>query len=167
VETLKKIVSNQYFPAAAVLTAVVLFWAVGLLGGLSLLNNNQPPLTTLTWMLFVYLAAVLTPLAGVLAAVDLLRRWKRNRAADAAGAYEAAGVMEAEAAGADFNVSAETVTEPVQQQPVAEQPIQQKAEQPAPQQQPARHQPAEQKRAQQKPKQQKPIQKKSGSKKAA
>jgi outer membrane biosynthesis protein TonB len=167
VETLKKIVSNQYFPAAAVLTAVVLFWAVGLLGGLSLLNNNQPPLTTLTWMLFVYLAAVLTPLAGVLAAVDLLRRWKRNRAADAAGAYEAAGVMEAEAAGADFNVSAETVTEPVQQQPVAEQPIQQKPEQPAPQQQPARHQPAEQKRAQQKPKQQKPIQKKSGSKKAA
>ena len=166
-ETLKKIVSNQYFPAAAVLTAVVLFWAVGLLGGLSLLNNNQPPLTTLTWMLFVYLAAVLTPLAGVLAAVDLLRRWKRNRAADAAGAYEAAGVMEAEAAGADFNVSAETVTEPVQQQPVAEQPIQQKPEQPAPQQQPARHQPAEQKRAQQKPKQQKPIQKKSGSKKAA
>ena len=166
-ETLKKIVSNQYFPAAAVLTAVVLFWAVGLLGGLSLLNNNQPPLTTLTWMLFVYLAAVLTPLAGVLAAVDLLRRWKRNRAADAAGAYEAAGVMEAEAAGADFNVSAETVSEPVQQQPVAEQPIQQKPEQPAPQQQPARHQPAEQKRAQQKPKQQKPIQKKSGSKKAA
>ena len=166
-ETLKKIVSNQYFPAAAVLTAVVLFWAVGLLGGLSLLNNNQPPLTTLTWMLFVYLAAVLTPLAGVLAAVDLLRRWKRNRAADAAGAYEAAGVMEAEAAGADFNVSAETVTEPVQQQPVAEQPIQQKPEQPAPQQQPARHQPVQQKPAQQKPKQQKPIQKKSGSRKAA
>ena len=166
-ETLKKIVSNQYFPAAAVLTAVVLFWAVGLLGGLSLLNNNQPPLTTLTWMLFVYLAAVLTPLAGVLAAVDLLRRWKRNRAADAAGAYEAAGVMEAEAAGADFNVSAETVTEPVQQQPVAEQPIQQKPEQPAPQQQPARHQPVQQQPAQQKPKQQKPIQKKSGSKKAA
>jgi outer membrane biosynthesis protein TonB len=167
VETLKKIVSNQYFPAAAVLTAVVLFWAVGLLGGLSLLNNNQPPLTTLTWMLFVYLAAVLTPLAGVLAAVDLLRRWKRNRAADAAGACEAAGVMEAEAAGADFNVSAETVTEPVQQQPVAEQPIQQKPEQPAPQQQPARHQPVQQQPAQQKPKQQKPIQKKSGSKKAA
>ena len=166
-ETLKKIVSNQYFPAAAVLTAVVLFWAVGLLGGLSLLNNNQPPLTTLTWMLFVYLAAVLTPLAGVLAAVDLLRRWKRNRAADAAGAYEAAGVMEAEAAGADFNVSAETVTEPVQQQPVAEQPIQQKPEQPAPQQQPARHQPVQQQPAQQKPKQQKPIQKKSGSRKAA
>ena len=147
-ETLKKIVSNQYFPAAAVLTAVVLFWAVGLLGGLSLLNNNQPPLTTLTWMLFVYLAAVLTPLAGVLAAVDLLRRWKRNRAAGAAGAYEAAGAMEAEASGAEFNVSAESVTEPVQQQPVTEQP--------------AIHQPA-----QQKPKQQKPIQKKSGSKKAA
>lgn len=84
-ETLKKIVSNQYFPAAAVLTAVLLFWAVGLLGGLSLLHNNQPPLTTLTWMLFVYTAAVLTPLAGIVAAADLLRRWRRNR--DARMAY--------------------------------------------------------------------------------
>ena len=83
-ETLKKIVSNQYFPAAAVLTAVVLFWAVGLLGGLSLLHNNQPPLTTLTWMLFVYTVAVLSPLAGILAAADLLRRWRRNRAAETA-----------------------------------------------------------------------------------
>ena len=83
-ETLKKIVSNQYFPAAAVLTAVVLFWAVGLLGGLSLLHNNQPPLTTLTWMLFVYTVAVLSPLAGILAATDLLRRWRRNRAAEMA-----------------------------------------------------------------------------------
>ena len=83
-ETLKKIVSNQYFPAAAVLTAVVLFWAVGLLGGLSLLHNNQPPLTTLTWMLFVYTVAVLSPLAGILAATDLLRRWRRNRAAETA-----------------------------------------------------------------------------------
>ncbi len=79
-ETLKKIVSNQYFPAGAVLTAVLLFWAVGLLGGLSLLHNNQPPLTTLTWLLFVYGAAVLTPLAGILAAVDLVRRWRRTRA---------------------------------------------------------------------------------------
>jgi hypothetical protein len=83
-ETLKKVVTNQYFPAGAVLTAVVLFWVVGLLGGLSLLNNNQPPLTTLTWMLFVYGAAVLTPLAGLLAAVDLVRRWRRNRAAGSA-----------------------------------------------------------------------------------
>ena len=83
-ETLKKIVSNQYFPAGAVLGAVLLFWAVGLLGGLSLLHNNQPPLTTLTWMLFVYLSAVLTPIAGLLAALDLARRWRRNRAAVAA-----------------------------------------------------------------------------------
>ena len=79
-ETLKKIVSNQYFPAGAVLTVVLMFWAVGILGGLSLLHNNQPPLTTLTWLLFVYGAAVLTPLAGILAAVDLVRRWRRNRA---------------------------------------------------------------------------------------
>jgi hypothetical protein len=83
-ETLKKVVTNQYFPAGAVLTAVALFWVVGMLGGLSLLNNNQPPLTTLTWMLFVYGAAVLTPLAGLLAAVDLVRRWRRNRTAASA-----------------------------------------------------------------------------------
>jgi len=88
-ETLKKVVSNQYFPAGAVLTAVLLFWVVAMLGGLSLLNNNQPPLTTLTWMLFVYAAAVLTPLAGVLAAVDLVRRWRRNRAAAPASSTDA------------------------------------------------------------------------------
>jgi hypothetical protein len=145
-ETLKKIVSNQYFPAAAVLTAVVLFWAVGLLGGLSLLNNNQPPLTTLTWMLFVYLAAVLTPLAGILAAVDLVRRWKRNRAAEtAADAY-----AEARAAEAEFTAEEADAPEPA---PIQERPA------PAPTQQPA-----QQKRPAQ---QQKPIQKKSGPKKAA
>lgn len=78
-ETLKKIVTSQYFPAAAVLAAVVLFWAAGLMGGLSMLNDNNPPIATLTWMLFVYAAAVLTPLAGLMAAVDLVRRWLRNR----------------------------------------------------------------------------------------
>ncbi|BAS07812.1 hypothetical protein AHiyo4_12340 [Arthrobacter sp. Hiyo4] len=78
-ETLKKIVRNQYFPAAAVLTAVLLFWIIAMFGGLSLLNNNQPPMATLTWMLFVYAAAVLTPLAGILAGVDVVRRWRRNR----------------------------------------------------------------------------------------
>ncbi|MEJ1179205.1 MULTISPECIES: hypothetical protein [unclassified Pseudarthrobacter] len=78
-ETLKKIVKNEYFPAAAVLVAVVLFWVIAMFGGLSLLNNNQPPMATLTWLLFVYAAAVLTPLAGVLAAINLVRRWQRNR----------------------------------------------------------------------------------------
>lgn len=80
-ETLKKIVANQYFPAAAVLAAVLIYWAVGFLGGLSLLHNNQPPLTTLTWLLFVYASAALTPLAGALAIADLVRRWRRSRAA--------------------------------------------------------------------------------------
>jgi hypothetical protein len=79
VETLKKVVSNQYFPAAAVLTVVVLFWTIAMFGGLSLLHNNQPPMATLTWMLFVYGAAVLTPMAGIIAAADLIRRWRRNR----------------------------------------------------------------------------------------
>ncbi|WP_258805172.1 hypothetical protein [Pseudarthrobacter sp. NS4] len=97
-ETLKKIASNQYFPAGAVLTAVVLFWAVGLLGGLSLLHNNQPPLATLTWMLFVYMAAVLTPIAGLLAALDLIRRWRRNRAAAAVSVETAGLAPEAEPA---------------------------------------------------------------------
>ena len=77
--TAKKVVTNQYFPAAAVLFGVVLFWTLGLFGGLSLLSTNQTPLTTLTWLLFVYSAAVLSPLAGLLAAVDLTRRWQRNR----------------------------------------------------------------------------------------
>jgi hypothetical protein len=144
-ETLKRIVSNQYFPAAAVFTAVVLFWAVGLLGGLSLLNNNQPPLTTLTWILFVYGAAVLTPLAGAWAAADMVRRWQRNRAAEAAAAQET-GVYP-EAAAMDEAPADEPV--PVQNQPVQHQPVQQ--QRPAPQ----------------KPIQKNPVQKKAGSKKAA
>lgn len=89
-ETIKKIVTNHYFPAAAVLTAVIIFWAVGMLGGLSLLHNNQPPLATLTWLLFVYGAAVLSPLAGLLAVGDLLRRWRRDRAAAAEATSAAA-----------------------------------------------------------------------------
>ncbi|MEA3549154.1 hypothetical protein [Pseudarthrobacter sp. C1] len=145
-ETLKKIVTNQYFPAGAVLTAVLLFWAVGLLGGLSLLNNNQPPLTTLTWMLFVYMAAVLTPLAGAAAAVDLVRRWRRNSTTEASGAAEASGAIEAAPASepdvpAEEGSAAQPV--PVQDQPVQDQP------------------------GQQRPIQQTPVQQKPGSKKAA
>jgi len=165
-ETLKRIVSNQYFPAAAVLTAVVLFWAVGLLGGLSLLNNNQPPLTTLTWILFVYGAAVLTPLAGAWAAVDLVRRWQRNRAAEAAaqeaGVYAEAETMEeAPATEAVFAAEEAPAAEPVpvQHQPAQHQPVSNQSVQ---QQRPAPKQPV-----QKKPVQKNPVQKKSGSKKAA
>lgn len=95
-ETVKKIVANQYFPAAAVLAAAVLFWLVGSLGGLSLLHNNQPPLATLTWLLFVYASAAVTLFAGLLAAVDLVRRWRSNRAA-AAWAEDSASDLPAEA----------------------------------------------------------------------
>lgn len=91
-ETVKKIVANQYFPAAAVLAAAVLFWLVGSLGGLSLLHNNQPPLATLTWLLFVYASAAVTLFAGLLAAVDLVRRWRSNRAAAAWAASSGAGL---------------------------------------------------------------------------
>lgn len=83
-ETLKKVVTNEYFPAAAVLFGVILFWTLGLFGGLSLLSTRQSPVTTLTWMMFVYAAAVLSPLAGLVAAIDLVRRWLRNRQSRAA-----------------------------------------------------------------------------------
>ena len=83
-ETLKNVVTNEYFPAAAVLSGVILFWILGLFGGLSLLSTRQSPVTTLTWMMFVYGAAVLSPLAGLVAAIDLIRRWLRNRQASAA-----------------------------------------------------------------------------------
>ena len=86
----KSTVTNEYFPSAAVLAGVVLFWAIGLFGGLSLLSNHQTLLTTLSWLLFVYAAAVLTPLAGLVAAVDLSRRLLRNRASGAVTSAEAA-----------------------------------------------------------------------------
>ena len=112
-ETLKKIVKNQYFPAAAVLAAVVLFWVIAMFGGLSLLNNNQPPMATLTWLLFVYAAAVLTPLAGVVAAVNLVRRWQRNR--QYAQALAEAGMTEE-------TEPAEEATLPEQREPMVEGP---------------------------------------------
>jgi hypothetical protein len=78
-KTLMRVMRNEYFPGAAVLVLVVLFWTAGLFGGLSLLSTGQPPIATLTWLLFVYAVAVLSPLAGLLAALDLVRRWWRNR----------------------------------------------------------------------------------------
>ncbi len=81
VETLMAVVRSEYFPAGAVLVGVVLFWTIGLLGGLSWLSGGQPPLAILTWMIFIYGVVVLSPLAGIWAAVDLARRWWRNRQA--------------------------------------------------------------------------------------
>lgn len=151
-ETLKKIVRNQYFPAAAVLTAVLLFWIIAMFGGLSLLNNNQPPMATLTWMLFVYAAAVLTPLAGILAGADLVRRWRRNRMyaldeiAQDEQVQEPATKAEAPAQPAEPEAPKQSVPKqpaqhrPVtQQQPVKRHPVQQ---QPA-QQQTAKKQPGQ------------------------
>ena len=158
-ETLKKIVSNQYFPAAAVLTAVVLFWTIAMFGGLSLLHNNQPPMATLTWMLFVYAAAVLTPLAGIIAAADLIRRWRRNRqyAQVDMAEYELAGYGSAEYEAAEYEAAHDANADPVAAQYEAtesepaedaqaapEAPEQAAAPQPA-QQRPATHQPAKQK----------------------
>ena len=58
-KTLMAVVRNEYFPAAAVLAFVVLFWTAGLFGGLSLLSTSEPPIATLFWLLFVYAVAVL------------------------------------------------------------------------------------------------------------
>jgi hypothetical protein len=145
-EPLKKIVKNQYFPAAAVLAAVVLFWVIAMFGGLSLLNNNQPPMATLTWMLFVYAAAVLTPLAGVLAAVNLVRRWQRNR--QYAQALAEAGVQE-EIALADepetaLQPAADPITEPATDTVAVPEPasVQREQTRPAPKSRPAPKQPA-------------------------
>ncbi|MCO4261397.1 hypothetical protein [Pseudarthrobacter raffinosi] len=150
-ETLKKIVRNQYFPAAAVLTAVLLFWIIAMFGGLSLLNNNQPPMATLTWMLFVYAAAVLTPLAGILAGVDLVRRWRRNRMY-ALIELEQDGTAQYEAA-QDERVQDEEAEAPVQpaepearRQSAPKQPAQHR---PVTQQQPAKRHPVQQQPAQQ------------------
>jgi hypothetical protein len=88
--TVKSTVANEYFPGTAVLAGVLLFWGLGIFGGLSLLSNHQTLLTTLSWLLFVYAAAVLTPLAGLVAAVDLSRRWLRNRASGVATSAETA-----------------------------------------------------------------------------
>lgn len=148
-ETLKKIVRNQYFPAAAVLLAVVLFWLIAMFGGLSLLNNNQPPMATLTWMLFVYAAAVLTPLAGILAGVDLVRRWRRNRYDASMGRDEAAGNApgEQDAVNHERLQDAEVQVPLVQEQPEREQPAE---ERPA-EQRPARQQTAEEQAAKKRP----------------
>jgi len=153
-ETLKKIVSNQYFPAAAVLTVVVLFWTIAMFGGLSLLHNNQPPMATLTWMLFVYCAAVLTPLAGIIAAADLIRRWRRNRqyAQEELAQDDYADFLAAEESVQDESVQAapaqddlvlnEPVTDKLDDQPTAPETPRQPAPTAPVQQRPAAHQPA-------------------------
>ncbi|QDG66167.1 hypothetical protein NIBR502772_08040 [Pseudarthrobacter sp. NIBRBAC000502772] len=139
-ETLKKIVRNQYFPAAAVLTAVLLFWIIAMFGGLSLLNNNQPPMATLTWMLFVYAAAVLTPLAGILAGVDLVRRWRRNRMY-ALVELEQDGTAESEAAQAQAQAQAQPAEAEAPRQSAPKQPAQHR---PVTQQQPVNRHPVQQ-----------------------
>jgi hypothetical protein len=75
---------SQYFPAAVVLTLVLLFWTVGMLGGLSLLSRSRPPLGTLAWLLFIYASVVLSAGVGLWAAFDLARRLSRHRVQPAA-----------------------------------------------------------------------------------
>lgn len=77
--SLRRVVRSQYFPAAAALALVVLFWSVGMLGGLSLLSRSRPPLGTLAWLLFVYGSVVLSLAVGLWAAIDLARRLSRRR----------------------------------------------------------------------------------------
>lgn len=159
-ETLKKIVRNQYFPAAAVLIAVLLFWAAAFLGGLSMLNDGNPPIATLTWMLFVYMAAVLTPLAGVMAAIDLVRRWRRNR-------QHARGQVAHGEAAQDAPIHVGTVPdnttqiEAAHQEPAHEEPAREEPAREEPvQDRPARTQPAQSQPARTQPAQAKPARKK-------
>lgn len=126
-ETIKKILRNQYFPAAAVLVAVALFWIVALSGGLSMLNARNAPLATLTWMLFVYLVAALTPVVGLFAAVDLVRRYRWNRTMQRE--QNAAVPADRPAQQGPAASPAEPVlAQPVLAQPAAAQPAKQKAD---------------------------------------
>ncbi|APX04220.1 hypothetical protein [Arthrobacter sp. QXT-31] len=80
--TLRRVIRNDHFPSAAALGGVVLFWSVGMFGGLSLLSKSHPPLETLAWLLFTYAFVVLSAAAGLWAVGDLWRRlsrrWKRT-----------------------------------------------------------------------------------------
>jgi hypothetical protein len=73
------VMKKEYVPGAAVAGGVVLFWLVGIFGGFSLLSDPKPILTTLTWLILVYLAVAGTLIAGFLAVADLVRRGLRNR----------------------------------------------------------------------------------------
>lgn len=76
---LHKVVRNQYIPSAVALAMAILFWFVGMFGGLSRLSKSQPPLDTLTWLLFIYASIVLSVALGLWAASDLWRRMSRHR----------------------------------------------------------------------------------------
>lgn len=78
-QKIRQLLRNEYFPAALVLAGVTLFWVVALTGGLSLLHDRSLPIGTLIRVLFVYLLAVLSPVAAYLAVADVKRRYRRNR----------------------------------------------------------------------------------------
>ncbi|MEE2570980.1 hypothetical protein V1638_16510 [Pseudarthrobacter sp. J64] len=124
-ETVRKIVRNEYFPAAAVLALVVLFWVVALAGGLSMLNDRSLPIGTLTWMLFVYLIAALTPFAGIVAAVDLVHRYRWNRQEARARAEAGHAPSQSDAETAPEPAAAEVV--PAEPAAAAERSVQQSA----------------------------------------
>jgi hypothetical protein len=73
------VMKKEYVPGVAVAGAVVLFWLVGMFGGFSLLSAPKPILTTLTWLILVYVAVAATLVAGILAVADLIRRSLRDR----------------------------------------------------------------------------------------
>ena len=78
-QRLQRLMRHDYFPAIAALVLAAAFWVAGLCGGFALLRTARTPVLTLTWMLFVYALAVLSPLATLLAALDLAGRLLRNR----------------------------------------------------------------------------------------
>jgi hypothetical protein len=76
----RNVFRNGYFPSAAALALVALYWCIAMYGGLSLLSKSHPPVETLVWLLLTYASAALSLAMGVWAAGDLWlrlsRRWK-------------------------------------------------------------------------------------------
>lgn len=67
-------VNRGSMPALIALGAVIAFWTVGLLGGLSLLRESGSPTTTLVGLYLMLALAAGSVIVGILAASDLARR---------------------------------------------------------------------------------------------
>ncbi|MBE0011136.1 MULTISPECIES: hypothetical protein [unclassified Arthrobacter] len=66
-------------PSIIALVAVTVFWVVGLAGGMSLLREHQPPLTTLIGLYLMLALAAFSIIIAVLAASDLAGRLAGKR----------------------------------------------------------------------------------------
>lgn len=67
------------WPSIGALTAVAVFWTVGLLGGLSVLHNGRSPMMTLISLYLMLALVAFSIIVGILAATDLGRRLAQQR----------------------------------------------------------------------------------------